>query len=60
MKGEKIHIEMSMIKIEMSKICIQIGNCWILEKYSLLEFMIMKIIFSDDYNMYYSKKIQYI
>lgn len=39
MKGEKIHIEMSMIKIEMSKICIQIGNCWILEKYSLLDFM---------------------
>lgn len=39
MKGEKIHIEMSMIKIEMSKICIQIRNCWILEKYSLLEFM---------------------
>lgn len=40
MKGEKIHIEMSMIKIEMSKICIQIGNCWILKKKnSLLDFM---------------------
>lgn len=39
MKGEKIHIEMSMIKIEMSKICIQIGNCRILKKNSLLEFM---------------------